>query len=209
MARCPESDGPREDPHRPGGRRLRSRRGGSGHGVGTAPGRAALRADERAPRDPRRPRTAGGRGTAGAPRPRDPDAAPTEGMFETLIERLLRRAGIEMPVRQYEVWDGDEFIARIDFGRSGSPWGKELAHRDATRRTGVTGLLVPLRASQVPSAIRIAPTGLPGRAGGSSTPPGRTLSAGLRTSWSPCRGFWPYDAPQGAGQSPSRLPQYR
>jgi hypothetical protein len=37
-------------------------------------------------------------------------------MFETLIERLLRRAGIEMPVRQYEVWDGDEFIARIDFG---------------------------------------------------------------------------------------------
>ncbi|HEY2667634.1 MAG TPA: type IV toxin-antitoxin system AbiEi family antitoxin domain-containing protein [Actinomycetota bacterium] len=47
---------------------------------------------------------------------RDPDAAPTEGMFETLIERLLRRAGIEMPVRQYEVWDGDEFIARIDFG---------------------------------------------------------------------------------------------
>ena len=57
---------------------------------------------------------------------RDPDAAPTEGMFETLIERLLRRAGIEMPVRQYEVWDGDEFIARIDFGRSGSPWGKEL-----------------------------------------------------------------------------------
>jgi hypothetical protein len=46
---------------------------------------------------------------------RDPNAAPTEGMFETLIERLLRRAGIEMPVRQYEVWDGDEFIARIDF----------------------------------------------------------------------------------------------
>jgi hypothetical protein len=36
-------------------------------------------------------------------------------MFETLIERLLRKAGIEMPVRQYEVWDGDEFIARIDF----------------------------------------------------------------------------------------------
>jgi hypothetical protein len=46
---------------------------------------------------------------------RDPNAAPTEGIFETLIERLLRRAGIEMPVRQYEVWDGDEFIARIDF----------------------------------------------------------------------------------------------
>jgi hypothetical protein len=58
-------------------------------------------------------------------------------MFETLIERLLRSAGIEMPVRQYEVWDGDEFIARIDFAKPGSPlgqrggrgppWGKEEA----------------------------------------------------------------------------------
>ena len=80
---------------------------------------------------------------------RDPDAAPTEGMFETLIERLLRRAGIEMPVRQYEVWDDDEFIARIDFGRSGSPWGKELADRDATRWAGAQGVLVPFRAGQV------------------------------------------------------------
>ena len=28
---------------------------------------------------------------------RDPDAAPTEGMFETLIERRLRAWGLEMP----------------------------------------------------------------------------------------------------------------
>jgi hypothetical protein len=46
---------------------------------------------------------------------RHPDAAPTEGMFETLVERLLRRAGIELPVRQYEVWVDGVLVARIDF----------------------------------------------------------------------------------------------
>jgi hypothetical protein len=46
---------------------------------------------------------------------RDPDAAPTEGMFETLVERLLRKAGIELPVRQYEVWVDGVLVARIDF----------------------------------------------------------------------------------------------
>ncbi|MCW3037172.1 MAG: hypothetical protein JWM17_2484 [Actinobacteria bacterium] len=45
---------------------------------------------------------------------RDPDAAPTEGMFETLIERLLRKAGIEMPVRQYEVLVNGRLV-RLDF----------------------------------------------------------------------------------------------
>ena len=45
---------------------------------------------------------------------RDPDAAPTEGMFETLMERRLRQWGFEMPVRQYEVKVGDRVI-RIDF----------------------------------------------------------------------------------------------
>ena len=45
---------------------------------------------------------------------RDPDAAPTEGMFETLIERLLRKAGIEMPVRQYEVQVNGRLV-RLDF----------------------------------------------------------------------------------------------
>jgi hypothetical protein len=45
---------------------------------------------------------------------RDPDAAPTEGMLETLIERLLRKAGIEMPVRQYEVLVNGR-VVRLDF----------------------------------------------------------------------------------------------
>jgi hypothetical protein len=46
---------------------------------------------------------------------RHPDAAPTEGMFETLVERLLRKAGIELPIRQYEVWVDGVLVARIDF----------------------------------------------------------------------------------------------
>jgi hypothetical protein len=45
---------------------------------------------------------------------RDPDAAPTEGRFETLVERLLRKAGIEMPVRQFVVVVNGRKI-RIDF----------------------------------------------------------------------------------------------
>jgi Transcriptional regulator, AbiEi antitoxin len=45
---------------------------------------------------------------------RDPDAPPTEGMFETLMERTLRKAGIEMPVRQYEVRINGRLI-RLDF----------------------------------------------------------------------------------------------
>ena len=47
---------------------------------------------------------------------RDPSARPTEGMFETLVERMLRRAGIERPVRQHEVRDEHgNLLARIDF----------------------------------------------------------------------------------------------
>jgi hypothetical protein len=53
---------------------------------------------------------------------RDPDAAPTESMFETLIERRLRAWGLEMPVRQYEVSVGGR-VVRIDFARPGSPPG--------------------------------------------------------------------------------------
>jgi len=44
-------------------------------------------------------------------------------MSETLVERILRKAGIELPVRQYEVWVDGVLVARIDFARSWSPWG--------------------------------------------------------------------------------------
>jgi hypothetical protein len=45
---------------------------------------------------------------------RDPDAAPTEGMFETLMERRVRKVGIEMPERQHHVLVNGRLI-RLDF----------------------------------------------------------------------------------------------
>jgi len=47
---------------------------------------------------------------------RNPEAAPSEGQFATRLERLLRKARIPMPVRQYEVHGDDgAFVARLDF----------------------------------------------------------------------------------------------
>jgi very-short-patch-repair endonuclease len=82
---------------------------------------SALRRDEQLfDRMKERLETLGGHGRRGAGvlreilALRDPDAAPTEGMFETLIERRLRAWGLEMPVRQYEVSVGGR-VVRIDF----------------------------------------------------------------------------------------------
>jgi hypothetical protein len=82
---------------------------------------SALRRDEQLfDRMKERLETLGGHGRRGAGTLRElvalryPDAAPTEGMFETLMERLLRKAGIEMPVRQYEVRINGRLI-RLDF----------------------------------------------------------------------------------------------
>ena len=63
----------------------------------------------------------GGRGRRGAGvareilAVRDPGSAPTESMFETLLDRLLRGAGLPIPVRQHEVKQGDIVLARLDF----------------------------------------------------------------------------------------------
>jgi hypothetical protein len=63
----------------------------------------------------------GARGRKGAGRfhrlleTRNPACAPTESDFESLLFRVLRKAGIPLPERQYEVWDGPDFIARLDF----------------------------------------------------------------------------------------------
>ena len=47
---------------------------------------------------------------------RDPEAAASESQFETRLERLLRRARMPMPTRQYEVRKQDgAFVARLDF----------------------------------------------------------------------------------------------
>lgn len=40
---------------------------------------------------------------------------PVGSILETRFRQLLRRAGLPEPVAQYEVYDGREFIARIDF----------------------------------------------------------------------------------------------
>jgi hypothetical protein len=84
-------------------------------------GRLAARLDALGvpPRRPSRRQMKGGRRGSGVLREilavRHPDAAPTESMFETLVERVLRKAGIELPVRQYEVWVDGVLVARIDF----------------------------------------------------------------------------------------------
>jgi len=46
---------------------------------------------------------------------RDPGSAPTESVFETLLDRLLRGAGLPVPVRRHEVKQGDIVLARLDF----------------------------------------------------------------------------------------------
>lgn len=45
---------------------------------------------------------------------RDNDGHPSESRFETRLQRLLLRAGLPA-IRQFKVWDGGEFIARVDF----------------------------------------------------------------------------------------------
>ncbi|MFN2595539.1 MAG: endonuclease domain-containing protein, partial [Actinomycetota bacterium] len=40
---------------------------------------------------------------------------PTESAFETKLFSVLRRAGLPLPERQYEIWNGPRFVARVDF----------------------------------------------------------------------------------------------
>jgi hypothetical protein len=40
---------------------------------------------------------------------------PVGSILETRFRQVLRRAGLPDPVPQYEVYDGDEFVARVDF----------------------------------------------------------------------------------------------
>lgn len=41
--------------------------------------------------------------------------APNESEFESMLFRVLWRAHLPLPERQYEVWDGPNFIARLNF----------------------------------------------------------------------------------------------
>ncbi|MFN2525345.1 MAG: DUF559 domain-containing protein [Actinomycetota bacterium] len=44
-----------------------------------------------------------------------PPSRPTESNFETLLYQALRREGLPLPTRQFEIFDGAEFVARPDF----------------------------------------------------------------------------------------------
>jgi hypothetical protein len=46
---------------------------------------------------------------------RDPRWAPTATRFETLLHRVLREAGLPLPQRQISIFEGREFVTRIDF----------------------------------------------------------------------------------------------
>lgn len=43
------------------------------------------------------------------------DIPATGSRFETRFNRLLRKAGLPLPERQVEIFDGDRFIGRVDF----------------------------------------------------------------------------------------------
>ena len=45
---------------------------------------------------------------------RTDDGQPTQSRFETRLNRLLIDGGLP-PLRQFTVWDGGEFVARVDF----------------------------------------------------------------------------------------------
>jgi hypothetical protein len=49
---------------------------------------------------------------------RDPSTTPTETSFETLLQRVLRKAGLPLPARQLAVFDERGFVTRLDFAYS-------------------------------------------------------------------------------------------
>jgi hypothetical protein len=46
---------------------------------------------------------------------RDPSSTPTQTTFETMLQRVLRRARLPFPARQVAVFDERGFITRLDF----------------------------------------------------------------------------------------------
>jgi very-short-patch-repair endonuclease len=81
---------------------------------------------------------------------RSSDGQPTESRFETRLNRLLQDGGLP-PLRQFTVWDGGEFVARVDFcypeakvivEADSYRWhsGKRAWQRDLERRNQLTAL---------------------------------------------------------------------
>lgn len=46
---------------------------------------------------------------------RNPQMAPTDTKFETLLHRVLRKAGLPNPERQFKIFEGTDFVTRVDF----------------------------------------------------------------------------------------------
>ena len=53
---------------------------------------------------------------------------PTESVFETKLLQSLRKAGLPPPVRQFQIFDGNRFVARVDFSY---PWAKVAIEADS------------------------------------------------------------------------------
>jgi hypothetical protein len=61
------------------------------------------------------PRRSGGRVVEEVLKRKLEGQRPVGSILETRFRQLLRRAGLPEPVSQYEIYDGEEFIARVDF----------------------------------------------------------------------------------------------
>jgi very-short-patch-repair endonuclease len=81
---------------------------------------------------------------------RSPDGQPTQSRFETRLNRLFLNGGLP-PLRQFTIWDGGEFVARVDFcfpeakvivEADSYRWhsGKRAWERDIERRNQLTML---------------------------------------------------------------------
>jgi very-short-patch-repair endonuclease len=81
---------------------------------------------------------------------RDDKGRPSASAFETRLNRLLLRAGLPA-MREYTVWDGGRFVARVDFcfpdakliiEADGFRWhsGRRAWQRDRERRNELTAL---------------------------------------------------------------------
>jgi len=81
---------------------------------------------------------------------RDDKGRPSASAFETRLNRLLLRSGLPA-MREYTIWDGGEFVARVDFcfpdskliiEADGYRWhsGRRAWQRDRERRNRLTEL---------------------------------------------------------------------
>jgi very-short-patch-repair endonuclease len=69
---------------------------------------------------------------------RDPDAVPTDTRMETRVIQMLRRNGLPEPARQFNIFDGPRFVARVDFAYP--QWKIALEYESYEHHTGRAAL---------------------------------------------------------------------